>query len=135
MTHPRQPRINKPQTVVELGSYHKKISNHDWGNTPPINKLVGGLEHFFHILGIIILIDLHFSEELKPPTSKPWFINPGLTLLGRCGSVRQRVPLVSSGQVLTRKNNSLCESRIEHMALDLSPKCSLNTFSHCFHEK
>ena len=36
-----------------------------------IHKLVGGLEHFifFHILGIIILIDEYFSEGLKPPTS------------------------------------------------------------------
>ena len=37
--------------------------------TPP-TYLVGGLEHFicFHTLGIIIPIDLYFSEGLKPPT-------------------------------------------------------------------
>ena len=33
-------------------------------------SLVGGLEHFLfsHILGIIIPIDLYFSEGFKPPT-------------------------------------------------------------------
>ena len=54
----------------------------NWGDKPekmvpsvehglPENShlLVGGLEHFSHILGIIIPTDWYFSEGLKPPTS------------------------------------------------------------------
>ena len=42
-----------------------------WDSQSNIRILVGGLEHFLfsHILGIIILIDLYFSDGLEPPTS------------------------------------------------------------------
>ena len=44
-------------------------AKHAWDEWMRSYYLVGGLEHFSHILGIVIPIHKYFSEGLKPPTS------------------------------------------------------------------
>ena len=60
----------------------------------PWSNLVGGLEHFFHILGIIIPTDefIFFRGVGQPPTSIPWS-NDGMFIFNSYLTFAQRVNL------------------------------------------
>ena len=120
------PGLINPKRLLNREATIEKSQIMTGGIPPLMNQLVGGLEHFFPYIGTNNLNWLsYFSEELKPPTSKPCFFYPGLTWHLEDGAQSgrkclEKYPLV---RFQLEKNNSLCESRMDHMALDLSPSC------------